>query len=183
MAWAPPATSGQAGAPCSGSAGPAAGSHQTCPRSVLGLGIKTAWTQDELDRARAIASRPAAWFDSRDEAAVRYLRVSGLTGLLPAGDPAVTAGLRQEAGGGRRWRLALDSRAFAVGAPDMPRLLAATSAQVLLARGQHDPTNSDNQLEELRVQAVTLPALGHNAHVENPEVCASILPVTEVPEM
>jgi hypothetical protein len=30
----------------------------------------TSWTAEELDRARALAGRAPAWFDSRDEAAV-----------------------------------------------------------------------------------------------------------------
>ena len=90
-------------------------------QAVIGLGIKVAWTQEELGRAQAAARRPAAWFASREEAAARYLRVSGLAGLLPAGDPAVQAGLREQDG---RWRLAMDPGAFAVGAPDMTQLPA-----------------------------------------------------------
>jgi hypothetical protein len=74
-----------------------------------------------LGRAQAAARRPPAWFASREEAAARYLRVSGLAGLLPATDPAVDAGLREQDG---RWRLAIDPGAFAVGAPDMGQLLA-----------------------------------------------------------
>ncbi|HEY2578580.1 MAG TPA: alpha/beta fold hydrolase, partial [Streptosporangiaceae bacterium] len=102
-------------------------------RAVIGLGIKVCWTDEELERARSLADRPVAWFASRDEAATRYLRVSGLTGLVPADDPAVDAGLRAREG---RWRLALDPGAFAVGAPDMPGLLASSQAQVTLARGE-----------------------------------------------
>src|SRR5215831_20576290 len=52
-------------------------------RAVIGLGIKVVWTDEDLERARAMAQRPVAWFASRDEAAARYLRVSGLGGLLP----------------------------------------------------------------------------------------------------
>lgn len=59
-------------------------------------GIKVAWTRQELDRAQAAAHRPAAWFASREEAAARYLRISGLAGLVAADAPAVTAGLREE---------------------------------------------------------------------------------------
>jgi hypothetical protein len=71
-------------------------------REVIGLGIKVAWGEDELDRARALAHRSPVWFASRDEAAARYLRISGLTGLLTAAQPAVDAGLREQDG---RWRL------------------------------------------------------------------------------
>jgi pimeloyl-ACP methyl ester carboxylesterase len=141
-------------------------------RAVIGLGIKTAWTDEDLERAGAIADRPVAWFSSRDEAAARYLRVSGLTGLLPADDHAVRAGLREQDG---RWRLAMDPRAFAVGAPEMARLIAAAQAPVTLARGEHDPMNTDQQLAQLGVRAMTLPGLGHNAHVENPELSITLL--------
>jgi hypothetical protein len=47
-------------------------------RAVIGLGIKVVWTDADLERARAAAHWPPAWFVSRDEAAARYLRVSGL---------------------------------------------------------------------------------------------------------
>ena len=114
------------------------------------------------------------WFDSRDDAADRYLRVSGLTGLLTPNDAAVDAGLREEDG---PWRLAMDPAAFGVGAPDMPRLLAAARARVTLARGEHDPMVTDEQLAQLRVMRITFPGLGHNAHVEDPAAVAALLDV------
>jgi pimeloyl-ACP methyl ester carboxylesterase len=140
--------------------------------AVVGLGIKVVWTDEDLNRAQAVARRPSAWYTSRDEAAARYLRVSGLVGLLPASDPAVDAGLREQDG---RWQLAMDPRAFAVGAPDMAPLLVQARALVTLARGEHDPMNTDQQLAGLGVPTVTLPALGHNAHVENPELTVILL--------
>jgi pimeloyl-ACP methyl ester carboxylesterase len=140
--------------------------------AVIGLGIKVVWADEELQRARALAERPLAWYASRDEAAARYLRVSGLAGLLPAGDPAVDAGLRQQDG---RWRLAMDPGAFAIGAPDMGELLARSAAPVTLARGANDPMNTDGQLARLGVPTVALPGLGHNAHVESPQLAATLL--------
>lgn len=141
-------------------------------QAVIGLGIKVAWTGEELDRARALAHRPVAWYSSRDEAAARYLRVCGLAGLLPGTGPAVDAGLREQDG---RWRLAMDPGAFAVGAPDMVQLMARSQAPVTLARGEHDPMNTDEQLARLGARTVTLPGLGHNAHAENPELSVTLL--------
>ena len=141
-------------------------------QAVIGLGIKVVWTDEDLQRARAVAQRPVAWFATRDEAAARYLRVSGLGGLLPADDPAVDAGLREQGG---RWRLAMDPGAFAVGAPDMAQLLAESQAPVTLARGEHDPMNTDEQLARLGAATVTLPGLGHNAHAESPEESFALL--------
>jgi pimeloyl-ACP methyl ester carboxylesterase len=57
-------------------------------RAVIGLGIKVVWTGEDLDRAQAAARRSPAWFASRDDAAARYLRLSGLAGLLPVDDRA-----------------------------------------------------------------------------------------------
>lgn len=140
--------------------------------TVVGLGIKVAWTDDELARAGAIAARPVAWFDSRAEAAERYLKVSGLAGLREASDPVVDAGLRQQDG---RWRLAVDPAAFGVGAPDMAGLLRASKARVLLARGEHDQLVSDDQLAALSAETAAVSGLGHNAHVENPRAVATLL--------
>jgi pimeloyl-ACP methyl ester carboxylesterase len=141
-------------------------------RAVIGLGIKVVWAGEDLDRARAAAQRPTAWFASRDEAAARYLRVSGLAGLVAPDDPAVDAGLREQDG---QWRLAMDPGTFAVGAPDMPKLLARSRAPVTLARGEHDPMNTDEQLARLGAPAITLPGLGHNAHVESPDLSFTLL--------
>jgi pimeloyl-ACP methyl ester carboxylesterase len=147
-------------------------------RGVIGLGIKVEWADDELARARSLAERPVAWFDTRGEAAARYLRVSGLAGLVAPDAPAVDAGLVEEGG---RWRLALDARAFGVGAPDMPRLLTTAAAPVLLARGANDPMCTDAQLARLGVPTATLPGLGHNAHVEAPEAVLALLDAPLLP--
>jgi pimeloyl-ACP methyl ester carboxylesterase len=132
---------------------------------VIALGVKVVWSEAELAKAAELARRPVTWFDTRDEAASRYLRVSGLQGLVDPGDESVDHGLRQE---GDRWRLALDQAAFGVGAPEMATLLAASQAHVVLARGELDPMNTDAQLAALHDEVVTLPGLGHNAHVEDP---------------
>ena len=141
-------------------------------QAVIALGIKVASTEEELGRAQAVARRSPAWFASRDEAAARYLRISGLAGLLAADDPAVEAGLREQHG---RWRLAMDPGAFGVGAPDMAQLLARAQAPVTLARGEHDAMNTDAQLTRLGVPTATLPGLGHNAHVESPQLTITLL--------
>ena len=141
-------------------------------RAVVGLGIKVEWAEDELQRAKALSAKPTAWFASRDEAAARHLKVSGLTGLLEADDPAVAAALIEQDG---RWRLAMDPAAFGVGAPDMSALLAGSTASVVLARGEHDAMNTDEQLARLGVRTVTLPSVGHNAHVENPRATITLL--------
>ncbi|MFD0578983.1 alpha/beta fold hydrolase [Dactylosporangium darangshiense] len=145
---------------------------RTSVAAIVGLGIKVAWSAEDLDRAQALARRPVAWYDSQEDALARHLRVSGLANLITDQDPAAQEGIREQDG---RWRLAMDPRAFGVGAPDMAGLLARSSAPVVLARGERDPMNTDEQLAQLGVPAVTLAGLGHNAHVESPTRCMALL--------
>jgi len=132
---------------------------------VIALGVKVSWTDGELAKAAALAQKPVAWFDSREEAAARYLKVSGLQGLVDPADESVDQGLLEVDG---RWRLAMDPATFGVGAPKMAELLAASQADVVLARGELDPMNTDAELAALHDQVVMLPGLGHSAHVQDP---------------
>jgi pimeloyl-ACP methyl ester carboxylesterase len=132
---------------------------------VVALGVKVSWSADDLGRVGALAQKPIAWFDSRDEAAARFLKVSGLHGLVDPASEAVDQGIREVDG---RWRLAMDPGTFAVGVPAMAKLIAASQADVVLARGELDPMNTEAELTALHDQVVTLPGLGHNAHVEDP---------------
>ena len=132
--------------------------------AVCGLGIKVVWTDDELARARTLATRPNPQYPTRAEAAERHLKLAGLTGLV--GLAAVADAALVEADG--TWSVAFDPRAFAVGAPDMKALLAASRAPVVLAAGERDPMCTAEQLRALVSDPVILPGLGHNAHVEDP---------------
>ena len=134
-------------------------------RGVVALGVKVAWTDDELSKAQALAAKPPATFASRDDAATRFLLVSGLTGLVGTDHPAVQRGIASDGDG---WRLAADPATIGVGAPDMRALLDAAEAPVVLARGEHDPLQTTAQLRALDPNAVELTGLGHNAQVEDP---------------
>lgn len=137
---------------------------------VVGLGIKVVWSPDELARAGALAERHAAWFDTRADALAWHRKVSGIGDL--AGDEVAAAGIVDDHG---RWRLRLDDKAFAVGAPNMRELLEVCRARVILARGEHDHMVTDQQLSDLVPQPVTLPGLGHNAHLEDPAAVYALL--------
>ena len=139
-------------------------------RRVVGLGIKVVWAPEELERARALSDRPISWFDTEADALERHRRVAGLGDLVD--DSVARHGVVEE---GSRWRLALDPAAFAVGAPDLPALLAGSSAEVTLARGEHDPMVTHAQLAALVPDPVTLPGLGHNAHLEDAAAVFALL--------
>ena len=141
-------------------------------RAVIGLGIKVAWTADELARATELAAREPARFDTYAAAIARHLRLSGLDGLVDPTAPAAAAGVVEDNG---RWRPALDPRAFGVGEPGVAALLAAAPVPVVLARGEHDRMVSAERLRALVANPVDLPGLGHNAHVEDPAAVLRLL--------
>lgn len=137
--------------------------------AACGLGIKVRWTPEELAKAAEVAARPNRVFPTREEAITRALRVAGLSPDEAAlAEPAVRA-----VDGGHQ--LTLDPAAFAVGAPDLPGLLAASRASVVLAAGERDPMSPRGHLLALQSDPVTLPGLGHNAHVEDPAALLVLL--------
>lgn len=144
---------------------------------AVALGVKVSWPPEDAARALEVAQRPVATYGTRAEAVDRFLRVSGLAGLVGVDDPLVDDAVvdRAAVGEGSGWRLAQDPRTFGVGVPDMARLLAAVSCPVVLARGEHDSMVSHADLAALVPDPVTLPRLRHNAHVEDPAAVLGLL--------
>jgi pimeloyl-ACP methyl ester carboxylesterase len=141
--------------------------------AVVALGVKVRWTGEDVTRSEALAARPAAWFDSRDEAVARHLRIAGLQDLVEPDDPAALAGVTARDG---RWQLAFDPAAFGVGRPDVAGMLAACRAGVRWARGEHDGLVSDDDLRAVAGDHAVLPGLGHSAHVQDPAAVLALLP-------
>jgi len=138
---------------------------------VAAFGVKVHWPPEDVAGAAKQAARPAATYP-REEAATRYLKFSGLLGLVEPDDPSVEVGLRQEKSG---WQLAQDPATFGFGTPDIGHLLARVDCPVRLARGEHDAMVTDAQLAALVPKPVTLTGLGHNAHVEDPGAVLALL--------
>ena len=57
----------------------------------------------------------------------------------------------------------------------LPERCPQLGAPVTLAWGEHDAMSTSEQLARLDVPAVTLPGLGHNAHVESPDLSITLL--------
>jgi pimeloyl-ACP methyl ester carboxylesterase len=140
--------------------------------AACGLGIKLRWSDAELAKAAEVAARPERVFATRAEAVDRWLKVSGLVGLVPSDSPRVDAGVIADGDG---WRVAVDPRAFGVGAPDVPALLAAAKGRTILAAGEKDPMCPPEHLLDASPDGVVLPGVGHNAHVENPSTLWPLL--------
>jgi pimeloyl-ACP methyl ester carboxylesterase len=141
-------------------------------RRVVAFGVKVDWPEEHVAAAARVAARPVAHVGSRDEAVARYLKLAGLTGLVDPDDLTVDAGVVRAPEG---WRVAQDPATFGVGVPDMAGLLARAGCPVVLARGEHDPMVSDADLRALVADPVTLPGLGHNAHVEDPAAVTGLV--------
>jgi len=135
------------------------------PACVLGLGLKSVWSEADLDGLARRAVAPTKVFPSEREGREAYLRASGLEGLV-APDSAIAAGGVCMFDGG--WRLATIPRAYSVGAPPMATLCAAAAAPFSFACGENDPLVQLPQLTAWDPRAVGLTGLGHNAMVEGP---------------
>jgi pimeloyl-ACP methyl ester carboxylesterase len=142
----------------------ASGASGIAPARVFGVGVKVAWNDDELAGMRKMAAMPVKFFATRDEAIARYLKVSGLSGLIASESPGAIAGVDRTPEG---WRLAYDPATASIGAPPMKELMAAARAPIHLARGATDAMISRDQLAVYDHDARDLPG-GHNVMVENP---------------
>jgi len=142
----------------------ASGAHGFTPKQVFGVGIKVSWNDDELAGMRKMAAMAVKFFPKKEEAVARYLKVSGLHGLIAPESEDASAGVAQTAEG---WRLAYDPATASVGAPPMDVLLSAAKASIHLARGAADHMVSHAQLAVYDAKARDLPG-GHNVMVENP---------------
>lgn len=142
----------------------ASGWFGTQPACVFGLGIKVAWSDDELGGMRKMAATPARTFETKDEAIARYLKVSGLAGLIAPESAEAAAGVTHAESG---WRLAFDPATASIGPPPMRELLAAARAPIHLARGETDALVTHDQLAAYDSDASDLRG-GHNVMVENP---------------
>ena len=134
---------------------------------VLGVGIKVSWNEVELEQMQALSTRPVRWWATQVEAVERYLKVSGLIGLVNPDSPTAQCGVI--AGDDGQYRLAADPEIYTVGRPPVAELVQATRCEVMLACGEHDKMVGAGELSALGAAARQLPGLGHNAQVESPE--------------
>jgi pimeloyl-ACP methyl ester carboxylesterase len=133
---------------------------------VLALGVKLRWSADDVTKVTSLAAAPVRWFDDRHTAIERYLRVSGLGGLVDFDSPIAAAGIQEESA---RFRLAADPRASAVGVPPIDDLMHVIKARVHFAAGAADAMVSLQDMRSYDPLAAIIADCGHNAHVEQPE--------------
>ena len=104
---------------------------------MVAFGVKIRWAPDEVPKLHALARSPARMFEVREEAIERYLKVSGLFGLVDPSSPSPQSGVREENG---KFRLAADPMINAAAGPDLaPHRARDDDARCASAPGSKDP--------------------------------------------
>lgn len=132
------------------------------PSVVFGIGIKTDWTDDELNTMARLATRPVKLFEHEDEARAFFLRVSGLPAEV-AQTLSIGDGVLRGKGG---WHLAQDPRTNNVTRPPMEALRALAACPFHLARGDGDCMVTLKQLKRFDPGACDFVEASHNAMVD-----------------
>ena len=140
-------------------------------RRLLAFGVKIVWADEEVAKLKGLASAPVKWFDNRQEAIERYLKVSGLFGLMRPDAPEAETGVIEANG---RFRLAAAPGITAAAGPDVADLFRVSTANVRLAAGANDPMVGLEDMTALDPEAVQWDAAGHNVHFERPELVWSL---------
>ena len=144
---------------------------------VLGLGIKTTWTDDDVAGMAKVAGRGIRWFPTREEAVARFLRSAGLDGIVgpdhAAVVDAVVEGADDDAAPG--WRVAQDPATFAQDPVDMQALLGAVQCPVWLGAGEHDAMATEAELAAFTDAPLIATGRGHNVQVEDPTWVAELI--------
>ncbi|MGI9304360.1 MAG: alpha/beta fold hydrolase [Gammaproteobacteria bacterium] len=140
------------------------------PNAAFGFGIKVAWSTAELERQQVLAAQNPKLFATEADAWERYLKVSGLYGLVDARSAATARGIRRtNQQDSEAWRLSMDPRANAVQPPPLDDVMRLARCPVHLARGSDDAMVSLSALQGFDVSARDLEDCGHNAMVDAPE--------------
>lgn len=135
-------------------------------RHVVAFGVKVHWLPDEIARAQAVANAPVRMFGTKDEATDRYLRVSGLKGIVGPDARTAELGVKKQDG---QFRLASDPQINTIAKSDPVSLVAASKATIRLLTGAHDKVGTPEGMNRLGYQVKVLADLGHNLHVQAPE--------------
>ncbi|MEM6581131.1 MAG: alpha/beta hydrolase [Pseudomonadota bacterium] len=153
------------------------GLHNGAPDHVFALGVKSVWSEQELEVMHALAKKTPKAFASQQDARERYLKVSGLAALGETGASCGARGIAEVSPG--RWQLAHDPAANAITPPDLPALTASLSDRFSLAYGEDDRFVSPQDLAATDPGVRAIAGGGHNVMVNNPGAVWSWLALEE----
>ena len=135
-------------------------------RKVIAFGVKIHWGAAELEKLRALARAPARLFETRGEAIERYLKVSGLFGLVDPAGPLAASGVREEDG---KFRVAADPLTCAAAGPDMQTMVNAMRVPLRLGGGSRDAMANLADMRAFDANPRVFEGAGHNVQVESPQ--------------
>ena len=146
-------------------------------RGVVALGVKVTWSDDDIAGMAGVAAKGVRWCETSDEAVQRYLRNSGLVGLVAPDHPSVTHAVvaGDAAAGESGWRVAQDPMTFAQGKLDMAGLLGAAKCPTIVGAGADDAMVSGADLRAYIEDARICEGAGHNVQVERPDWVVGLL--------
>jgi pimeloyl-ACP methyl ester carboxylesterase len=139
---------------------------------AVAVGVKVEWSTDELDAVARSRERPVRWYDRREEAEQRFVRLAGLSPNAVPDDGVLARGVHAANG---RFRVAADPRAASIGPPAMQSVMAAAAVPVRLVCGELDHMVSIDHLRRFDPQALEIPDAGHNAHIDTPAALARLI--------
>jgi pimeloyl-ACP methyl ester carboxylesterase len=144
---------------------------------VVGLGIKTTWSDQDLAGLHRVADKGPACFDDEASARQRFLRVSGLAGVSTPDSELAASGVVRRPDG--VWCLAVDPEVHRLTAVDFEGLAAGAGVPVLVARGATDEMVPPGDVARLArvpgVRTAEVAGAGHNAHVEDPAAAVTLV--------
>ncbi len=135
-------------------------------RAVAAFGVKIEWSAEEVTKAHELSRKAVRAFVSRAQAIERYLKLSGLLGLL---DPSSETAALGVFGTDGDYRVAMDPRAYGAVGPSVASLLRLCEAPLRLAAGDRDAMVTLDQMRDIDPAARVFEGVGHNAHLEAPE--------------
>jgi pimeloyl-ACP methyl ester carboxylesterase len=134
-------------------------------RKLIAFGVKIRWAPDEVPKLQALARTAPRMFDAKAQAVERYLKVSGLFGLVEGESPVAQSGVREHEG---KWRLAADPMINAAAGPELAPIVRAMKSPLRLAAGSKDPMVTAADMAPFDAHAHIIEGAGHNAQVEQP---------------
>jgi len=141
-------------------------------RSVISLGVKVSWPDEDVAGMARVAAKGIRWCESRDEAIERFLRNAGLAGIVDADHPAAVDAVVEGEGG---WQVAQDPLTFAQRPLDVAGLVSAARCPVTLGAGANDAMCTAAEIAPFVEQPAICPDVGHNLQVENPTWVADLV--------
>jgi len=143
----------------------ASGFFRPVVKSAVCVGPKIVWTDTDLAIMGKVAAKGVRWFDTREEAAERFLVQAGLTGVVTIDHASVETGVSLRDG---RWRVTQDPATFAQRPVDTAGLVAAAKCPVILGAGEHDTMVSRDDLAAHVPDPRIAPGCAHNVQLEDP---------------